>query len=188
MPVVITLCTGNAARSVMAGAILSDLVPGLEVMTRGTAVIEGLVTSWRTRAALEGLGLSADGHRSRQLTAADLDRADLVLAMATEHVRYVRRVHADAAGRTATLKRLARDLEPGDGELATRLDALHADATDLGVWEDIEDPVSGEVDQFHRCAAEIKSLLEQVVGVLGPALAPSDRRAATEAQPVVPAP
>src|SRR5262249_44176421 len=145
--------------------------PGLEVMTRGTAVIEGLVTSWRTRAALEELGLSADGHRSHQLVAADLDRADLVLAMATEHVRYVRRVHARAAARPAPPKPLAPDLSPADGDLAARLAALRLDAAELGVWEDIEDPVSGEVEQFHRCAAEIGALLEQVVGVLGPALA-----------------
>jgi protein-tyrosine-phosphatase len=166
MPNVITLCTGNAARSVMAGAILADRVPDLDVSTRGTAVIEGLVMSWRTRAALEGLGLRADNHRSRQLTGDDLADADLVIAMAIEHVEYIRRVAPEAAGRTGTLKRLARDLPGGSGELRERVAALGLDTVELAPWEDIEDPVSGDVEQFHRCASEIDGLLASLVPLL----------------------
>ena len=79
--------------------------------------------SWRTRAALEGLGLRADSHRSRQLTSEDLADADLVIAMAVEHVEYIRRVEPGAAGRTGTLRRLARDLpaaHPGSSASASR--------------------------------------------------------------------
>ena len=166
MPNVITLCTGNAARSVMAGAILGERVPGLDVSTRGTAVIEGLVMSWRTRAALEGLGLKADHHRSCQLTSDDLAGADLVIAMAVEHVEYVRRVEPGAAARTGTLKRLARDLPGGSGALRERVAALGLDAVELAQWEDIEDPVSGDVEQFHRCASEIEALLTALVPLL----------------------
>jgi protein-tyrosine phosphatase len=166
MPNVITLCTGNAARSVMAGAILTDLAPGLDVSTRGTAVIEGLVMSWRTRAALEGLGLRADHHRSRQLTSADLVDADLVIAMAGEHVEYIRRVEPTAAARTGTLRRLARDLQGTPGELRERLEGLRLQDVQLAPWEDIEDPVSGDVEQFHRCAREIEALLAGLVPLL----------------------
>src|SRR5262245_55315684 len=116
MPHVVTLCTGNAARSVIAGALL-DEAGGVVVMTRGTHVIEGLPMSWRTASALEGLGLGRGDHRSRQLADVDLEHADVVLAMACEHVRFVRRHHPTAAARTATLKRLARDLPHVDGTL-----------------------------------------------------------------------
>lgn len=166
MPNVITLCTGNAARSVMAGAILADLAPGLDVSTRGTAVIEGLVMSWRTRAALEGLGLRADHHRSRQLTSADLADADLVIAMAGEHVEYIRRVEPTAAARTGTLRRLARDLPGAPGELRERVERLRLDDVQLAPWEDIEDPVSGDVEQFNRCARDIEVLLAALVPLL----------------------
>ncbi|HEY9558457.1 MAG TPA: low molecular weight phosphatase family protein, partial [Acidimicrobiales bacterium] len=69
---ILFICTGNAARSVMAGAALAAHLPDWEVTTAGTLVVEGQPMSWRTRAALESVGLQAPSHRSRQATDADL--------------------------------------------------------------------------------------------------------------------
>jgi protein-tyrosine-phosphatase len=159
----VTLCTGNAARSVMAGAVLREHVPGLKVTTFGTHVIEGMPMSWRTRDAIEGLGIPVPDHRSRQATAHELDSADLVIALACEHVRWMRRNHPAAATRTATLKRLARDLEAGPEPLRDRLARLHLDSVELEAWEDVVDPAGGDLDVFRECAKEIADLLHDVI-------------------------
>ena len=51
---ILFLCTGNATRSVLAGAALRAHAPQLEVMTAGTLSIDGLPMSWRTQSGLRG--------------------------------------------------------------------------------------------------------------------------------------
>ena len=139
----------------MAGAALAEL-GGHDVVTTGTFVVEGQPMSWRTRDALAGHGLAAPAHRSRQLRAADLDAADLVVGLAVEHVEWVRREHPSAAGKTATLKRLVRDGVTGD------LASVELDPS----WEDVDDPGGGELPDFQRCAADVLRLVEELHQIL----------------------
>ncbi|HEX5095588.1 MAG TPA: hypothetical protein VFX21_06220, partial [Acidimicrobiia bacterium] len=143
--------------------VLREHVPGLHVTTSGTHVIEGMPMSWRTRDAIESLGLPIPNHRSRQATVQELDSASLVIALAREHVAWMRRVHPRAAPRTATLKRLARDLPPGPAPLPERLGAMALDEVELESWEDVLDPAGGDLDVFLECAREIADLLHVVI-------------------------
>jgi protein-tyrosine-phosphatase len=159
---VILLCTGNAARSVMAGAALAALLPDWPVATAGTLVVEGQPMSWRTKAALESVGLAAPTHRSRQASAAELGHAGLVIALAPEHVRWVRRTHPAAADRTATLRRLARDLPDDDAPLAERVQRLGLSAVELEPWEEVVDPGGGDAEAFAVCAREVTALIDDL--------------------------
>ena len=112
------LCTGNATRSVIAGAVLRHHLPDIEVSTAGTLSIDGLAMSWRTRAGFESVGLPVPQHRSRQARAEDIEQATLVIGLAPEHVAWVRREHPDAAAGVDDLLP-GRQLDPGEVEAFT---------------------------------------------------------------------
>ena len=166
-PVLLVLCTGNAARSVMAGVMLEAGGTALRVVTAGTHVVENQPMSRRTRDALATLGLDAASHRSRQLSQADLDGADLVVAMAAEHVRYIRRRHPEAAGRTATVRFLADRLPPGPGPLGARVRSMDLAAADPAEQGDVADPSGGDEDVYAACAAELSDLVARLTARLG---------------------
>ncbi len=149
----------------MAGVALAAQAPDIAIETAGTLTIEGQPASFRTRAALEAVGLELRQHRSRQVTPAHLDGATVVIGLAPEHVRWVRREHPGASPRTATLKRLARDLTI-DGSLDARVAALDLAAVELGSWEEIDDPAGGEIPQFTACAQEIVGLVADLAARL----------------------
>ncbi|MDQ3469977.1 MAG: hypothetical protein M3487_09465 [Actinomycetota bacterium] len=160
------LCTGNATRSVIAGAVLRNHLPDVHIATAGTLSIDGLPMSWRTRAGFESVGMTAPDHRSRQVQAADLDAATLIIGLAPEHVEWVRREHPSAAPRTATLHRLARKLAADERPLAARIAALDLAAAELAPWEEVVDPGGGEVEAFTACAREVVDLVDDVAARL----------------------
>lgn len=170
---VLFLCTGNAARSVMAGAALAAHLPHWHVATAGTLVVEGQPMSWRTRAALEHVGLEASQHRSRQADGAALAHAALVVGLAPEHVQWVRRTHPGAAARTGTLRRLARDLAADPRPLPERVADLGLAIADLGAWEEVVDPGGGDAASFTACAVEVAALVAELARRLDPPPAPT---------------
>jgi protein-tyrosine phosphatase len=170
----LVLCTGNVARSVMAGLMLERLAErngvDLRVVTGGTHSIDGQPISARTRdalASIEPLGpVVVSGHRSRQVRGIDVEHADLVVAMEASNVRYVRRHHPEASDRTATLRRLARDLAPPPPTLGERLAALRLGTLGVDPTEDVEDPAGGDGETYGRCAAELWVLCSKLAEVL----------------------
>jgi len=140
----------------MAGAMLQ--AGTLQIVTAGTHVVEGQPMSRRTKDALASVGFLAEGHRSHQLTDGDVEEADLILAMAGEHVSYIRRLHPSAASKTASIKRLCRDLAPGPPSLVERIASLGLAGLPVEAWEDVEDPAGGEDEVYRSCAKELAVL------------------------------
>ncbi|MCL4421826.1 MAG: hypothetical protein M1115_01430 [Actinobacteria bacterium] len=194
-PCLLMLCTGNAARSVMAGAIARHVIGegppetgtvsgacsggsgstdrrGFLVMTAGTHAVEGQPMSPRTRSALNAIGLdgypTAAFHRSHQLTEEDLSSADLVVAMAREHVDYVRRYHPEAASKTATLHWLVEHLPQRRGHLAERLGDLNLSAISCHEQGEVSDPAGGDDAQYLACAKELAELVPLLVMLTWP--------------------
>ena len=175
MTELLVLCTGNAARSVMAGFMLDHLKrdrqgANLQVVTAGTHTIDGQPMGLRTRTALSTIpelaGADFKGHRSRQVYGADLLRAELVVGMEADHVRFVRREFPDAADRTATLRRLCADLPPAPPALGERVAALKLADLSLSDQEDVIDPAGGEEAVYAACVAELWMLCQRLITLL----------------------
>lgn len=149
----------------MAGALLEPAP--LRIVTAGTHVVEGQPMSRRTRDALSSIGLRADGHRSHQLTERDVADADVIVAMAGEHVAYIRRRHPEAASKTVSIKRLSRDLPAGPVFLGERIDVLGLAGLPIEPWEDVDDPAGGEDETYLSCAKELAVLCASLLPRLG---------------------
>jgi protein-tyrosine-phosphatase len=126
--------------------------------------------------ALDTESPDMSGHASSTLGAGDIERADLVLGMAREHVREVVVLVPGAWERTFTLKELVRR-----GEAVER----RADGQSIGDWlavasvgrtrrdmlgsnplDDVADPIGGSASMFEQTAAEIEDLCRRLVGLL----------------------
>jgi protein-tyrosine-phosphatase len=168
---IVFLCTGNAARSVMATIMFRARTDRHVVSGSGTHALPGHPMSVRTRTALAQLGLADPTHRSAQFDETDVRRASLIVAMAPEHVQWVRRVHPEAADRTVTLKRVVRTLtavapSQADAALRDRVRALGLAGLEIEEWEEVVDPAGGEQPEFDACAREIDALVDQLIALL----------------------
>ena len=168
-PVVYMVCTGNAARSPMAAAMLRalDTDGRLDVRSAGTLVLEGHPMGTRPRSALARHGLVDHAHRSRQFRAADAAVADLVVVMEPLHLVWMRRNVPEAAPITGSLRRLARELapasgEPGSSDLGWRVEALGLDTLQPESWEEVVDPGAGDQEDFDRCSDELRLLVAEL--------------------------
>jgi protein-tyrosine phosphatase len=174
-PVVLVVCTANRCRSVMTEALLARRLTAAGVAgwvhSAGT-LSQGEPPPPETIAAMAGYGLDVTRHRSRLLAAAELGTADLVLAMAREHVRQAVVTEPAAWPRTFTLKELLRRGQqagrrmPGEplADWLARIQSGRDRAALLGDSpnDDVADPMGGAAHAYVTTA----TLLDELVGAL----------------------
>jgi protein-tyrosine phosphatase len=162
---IVTLCTGNVARSVMLGYMLTTLAEAYgedwSVRSAGTHVTEGSAMSSRTRDALmriDELGERHYGaHRSHQLVAEDVAWADIVVATEADHVSFVRRNFAQLAAKAVQLHQFVRyaPLDAAFDEQLAQVASMEPESR-----FDVADPAGGDQDVYDECAAQLWELAQ----------------------------
>ncbi len=159
----------------MAEVLLRDRLEqvGVEVHVHSAGLLAGgRPASEHGVAVMRARGLDLTGHRSRRMTAELLRDADLVIAMAREHVREAVVLEPDAFPRTFTLRELVRRARgrprrPGEHlrDWAARLHDGRTRRDLLGVSsdDDIADPIGGSPQRYAATADELEELIGRVV-------------------------
>jgi len=170
--IVTFVCTGNAARSVMAATLLKHRLGDngpIEVRSAGTLVLPDQPMSVRTRTALERHGLKDPWHRSRQLEEADVEMSSLILTMEPLHIQWMRRQLPSALPISGMLKRVVRELPLVTGSsLDERVAALNLAEREVEPWEEVVDPGSGQQPAFDVCIDELAVLVDELISGLLP--------------------
>jgi protein-tyrosine phosphatase len=179
---VLVVCTANVCRSPMAEALLTDRLAALgsaATVRSGGMLGDGEPSRPEAMAAMVSYGLDIALHRSRQVAAEDLERADLILAMAREHVRYAVVTAPTVWPRAFTLKELVRrgaaigHRRPGVS-LAGWLARVHEGRERMALLgdnddDDVADPVGGPQRGYTETAAILSGLLDQLIDLCWPA-------------------
>jgi protein-tyrosine phosphatase len=160
------------AESLLRALLAERGIEGVEVSSAGL-LPGGMPATAHARFTVAGL----EDHSSRQLTPELLADADLVLAMAREHIREAALL-CDCLTRTYTLKEIVRrgaargPRRAGEsvGEWLARIGAgrkpsdLVGDSPD----DDVADPIGSSLATYRATAAELERLLGSLADLLWP--------------------
>lgn len=135
------ICTGDTCRSPMAAGYFSKLLDendliDLEVRSAGVMTVTGLRASQEAQQVMESEVVDLDSHRSSQLSAEMIRRADLILGMSPLHVQTALRMQEGARGKTHLFKEYTK--------------------SDLKNIQ-IADPMGCTLEVFKKCFDEVKA-------------------------------
>ena len=142
MPTILFVCTGNLCRSPMAAALLQARLSRDEARHDWQAGSAGVWTTDGRPASAYAIGEMAQrsidlrAHRSRNVTRALMDEADLVLAMTQDHAEALTAAFPDQAHKVHLLSEV------------------------VGQRYDVSDPYGGSRLEYMYIAKELEGLIE----------------------------
>ncbi len=162
---VLFVCTANICRSAYAEALARHLLAGdptVEVASAGTLGWTDQPMDAEMAAVLAERSVDPAGHRSRRLTPAMVDEADLVLTAEVAHRAWVLEQRPAAFRRVLTLGQLAATFEDLDPDLRGRdlLDAAARALRPAVPGDDVADP-------YRRGRAAAEAAADQIETLLG---------------------
>jgi protein-tyrosine phosphatase len=153
----LTVCTGNVARSVMLRVFLEQPREphgtSWNIQSAGTHASEGDRVSARTLTAIRAMPdlaeWSALRHSSQALSADVVQWADVIVVAEVDHLRFIQRQFPEASAKVALMRTVARTgvLRGGEYDVADG---------------DVPDPAGGDQDAYHRCASELWDLARRL--------------------------
>ena len=179
---VLFVCTGNICRSPLGERLLRSRLAAsapVRVSSAGTAAMVGMGIDGPSALALRELGVDDDGHVAQQLTAAQIDGADLILTAQTAHRSAIVRADPFTFRRTFTMRefgRLGAALEPLDGDptveqlrarvvqVADQRGSVEAPAPGA---DEISDPFGARTDVARQTAEDISTAVNAIISALG---------------------
>jgi protein-tyrosine phosphatase len=179
---VLFVCTGNVCRSAFAERLLrARLGPDspVTVSSAGIGALAGHPMEAAMAAAAREYGADPEGFVARDLTAAMVAEADLVLGACREHREAAVRLAPAALNRTFTLAefvRLAAPEGPGGGDPLERARALVGSCARRRGREgrveaerdDIADPFGRPSEVSAECARQLGQLVDRLGALLVP--------------------
>lgn len=180
-PRILAVCTGNISRSPAVEHLLrAGLGDSAVVSSAGVRAVIGAPVDPPVTAYLAARGIDVTGFASRQVTAAMVAKADLVLALTRRHRAWILDLAPAAVRRTYTLREFARLLEqveppveggdPGERlrKLLPRVSAGRALAPRRpGAEDDVRDPYGHGPEVYRQSLADIQAAVDAILARVG---------------------
>ncbi len=138
---ILFICTANQCRSPMAAGLFKQQIALLgddaqwQVASAGTWAEDDRPATLLARTTMAEQDIDLNGHRSRMLNGEMLHEADIILVMTRHHLEAIRAEFPEVADKTYLISQL------------------------IDQTFDIDDPVLGTLDDYRRCAVDLKQIL-----------------------------